>query len=77
MPMPARIFPSVFNDKKANQTEFEKAEHALKTPLTGIRSIAEILRDADDITPEQRRRFASAILADEQRLERAVLDFLK
>ncbi|HSH99039.1 MAG TPA: ATP-binding protein [Reyranella sp.] len=47
--------------------------HEFKTPLTGIRGSAELLRDhLDEMSAEERDRFLSNILADTARLERLV-----
>ena len=52
--------------------------HEFKTPLTGIRGAAELLRDggADD-DPEARARFLAMILADAARLDRLVSRLLE
>lgn len=42
--------------------------HELKTPLTAIKGAAELMRDADTMTPEQRERFLSNVLADIDRI---------
>lgn len=42
--------------------------------LSSIRSSAEILRDTPDIDPDERRRFAEIVLAEEARLERLVAE---
>ncbi|CAN5184667.1 ATP-binding protein [soil metagenome] len=47
--------------------------HEFKTPLTGIRGGAELLRDhLDEMSADERERFLSNILADTARLERLV-----
>jgi signal transduction histidine kinase len=47
--------------------------HEFKTPLTGIRGSAELLRDhLSEMSAEERDRFLSNILADTARLERLV-----
>jgi signal transduction histidine kinase len=54
--------------------------HELRTPLTAIRSLAEILHDYSDTTPDRQREFASIIIRETQRLTRLitqVLDFQK
>jgi signal transduction histidine kinase len=52
--------------------------HELKTPLTGIRGSAELLRDhLDEMSAEERHRFLSNILADTDRLERLVRRILE
>ena len=44
----------------------------LRTPLTSIRSSAEILRDNPDLPQDQRKRFLDAVIAEDQRLTRLV-----
>lgn len=44
-------------------------EHELKTPLTSMRSAAEILRDNQDLPPAERNRFLDALIEDNARLE--------
>ncbi len=54
--------------------------HELRTPLTAIRSLAEILHDFPDTTPDRQREFAGIIIRETQRLTRLitqVLDFQK
>ncbi|MFO7715655.1 ATP-binding protein [Desulfosarcina sp.] len=54
--------------------------HELRTPLTAIRSLAEILHDYPETTPERQREFAGIIIRETQRLTRLitqVLDFQK
>ncbi|HTR87183.1 MAG TPA: ATP-binding protein, partial [Reyranella sp.] len=52
--------------------------HELKTPLTGIRGSAELLRDhLAEMSAEERERFLSNILADTERLERLVRRILE
>lgn len=52
--------------------------HEFKTPLTGIRGGAELLRDhLGEMSEEERRRFLSNILADTARLERLVTRILE
>jgi signal transduction histidine kinase len=52
--------------------------HELKTPVTGIRGSAELLRDhLDEMSAEERGRFLSNILADTERLERLVRRILE
>ena len=49
----------------------------LRTPLTSIRSSAEILRDNPDLPLDQRNRFLDVVLAEDERLTRlidAILD---
>jgi signal transduction histidine kinase len=54
--------------------------HELRTPLTAIRSLAEILHDYPDTTPDRQREFAGIIIREISRLTRLitqVLDFQK
>jgi signal transduction histidine kinase len=52
--------------------------HEFKTPLTGIRGGAELLRDhLGEMSEDERRRFLSNILADTARLERLVTRILE
>lgn len=52
--------------------------HEFKTPLTGIRGSAELLRDhLGEMSEDERRRFLSNILADTARLERLVTRILE
>ena len=52
--------------------------HEFKTPLTGIRGSAELLRDhLGEMSDEERSRFLSNILADTERLERLVRRILE
>ncbi len=54
--------------------------HELRTPLTSIRSIAEILNENEDLTPEKQNAFSGIILKESERLSRLiaqVLDFQK
>lgn len=48
----------------------------LRSPLTAIRSSAEILRDNPDIDSVKRRRFVDIVLAEEARLEALVARML-
>lgn len=43
-----------------------------RSSLTALRSSAELLRDAPEIEPAQRRRLIDIVLAEEARLERLV-----
>jgi signal transduction histidine kinase len=52
--------------------------HEFKTPLTGIRGGAELLRDhLDDMSLDERQKFVANILADTERLERLVQRILE
>jgi len=48
----------------------------LRSPLTAIRSSAEILRDNPDIDSEKRRRFVDVVLTEEAQLEALVARML-
>jgi signal transduction histidine kinase len=48
----------------------------LRTPLTSIRSSAEILRDYPDLTPEQRRHFLEVVIAEDERLAQVISEIL-
>ena len=50
--------------------------HELRTPMTSIKSFAEILRDADDISSEQSNRFVDIINTESQRLTRLLDEIL-
>ena len=49
----------------------------LRSPLSAIRTSAEILRDNPDIDDVKRKRFVDIVLAEEARLEALVLQMLK
>ena len=46
--------------------------HELKTPLTSIRSLSEVLRHNPDVPLDERNRFLDAILDESDRLNRAI-----
>lgn len=50
--------------------------HELRTPMTSIKSFAEILRGTDDISSEQSRRFVDIINNESQRLTRLLDEIL-
>lgn len=50
----------------------EGPAHALRTPLTSIRSFAEILRDNPDLPQARRDAFLDGLLGESERLERAI-----
>ncbi|MEE9454338.1 MAG: ATP-binding protein [Paracoccaceae bacterium] len=50
--------------------------HELRTPMTSIRSFAEILRDERDIASEQAQRFVGIINTESQRLTRLLDEIL-
>ena len=51
---------------------FEEIEHELKTPLTSIRSLSEIMRDYPDLSETERQRFLEVMLVENERLARTV-----
>jgi signal transduction histidine kinase len=65
------LLPSEHKQAKDNMS-FEELEHELKTPLTSIRSLLEIMRDHPDLSEEQRRRFLEGVLSENERLARTV-----
>jgi signal transduction histidine kinase len=50
--------------------------HALRTPLTSIRSFSEILRDNPDLPRVTRERFLGIVLTESQRLDRIIEQLL-
>jgi Na+/proline symporter/nitrogen-specific signal transduction histidine kinase len=50
--------------------------HELRTPMTSIRAFSEILRDTDQMRPEDQSRYASIIHDEAQRLTRLLDDLL-
>lgn len=56
----------------AVRMSYEEIEHELKTPLTSIRSLSEILRDHPELSEEQRQRFLEVVLRESERLARTV-----
>jgi signal transduction histidine kinase len=50
--------------------------HELRTPMTSIRAFSEILKEADDLTPEEARRYAGIIQDEAIRLTRLLDDLL-
>ena len=47
---------------------YEEVEHELKTPLTTIRSLSEILLDSPELGEEERRRFLQVLHEENLRL---------
>jgi signal transduction histidine kinase len=65
--------------KKADQLKdsfLSSVSHEFRTPLTSIRSFAEILLHYDDETPETRKEFLGIIHVESERLTRLINDFL-
>ena len=50
--------------------------HELRTPMTSIKSFAEILRETDDISSKESKRFVDIINAESQRLTRLLDEIL-
>ena len=67
---PIRRLEVVRRDFAAN------VSHELKTPLTVVNGFAETLLHDDDLSPDQRRRFAETILVNATRMQRIVDDLL-
>jgi signal transduction histidine kinase len=63
-------------NRTLDEMSFEEIEHELKTPLTSIRSLSEIMRDYPDLTEEQRQRFLEVVLVENERLARTVEQLL-
>jgi Na+/proline symporter/signal transduction histidine kinase len=53
-----------------------QVSHEVRTPMTSIRSISEILLDDDDLTADQRRRFATTIHNESVRLTKLLDEIL-
>lgn len=66
------------SDRSAYLSGFANhVSHELKSPLTAIRGAAELIRDSESaMTPEQRERFLSNLLADTDRIS-VLLDRLR
>lgn len=64
--------PVVRPDGEPPLLSYEQVEHELKTPLTSIRSLSEILLDCPDLASDERERFLRILLAENERLTRAV-----
>jgi signal transduction histidine kinase len=51
---------------------YEELEHELKTPLTTIRSLAEILHDFPDLSEDERRLFLERLSDENRRMAEVV-----
>lgn len=51
---------------------YGRAAHQLRTPLTAIRSLSEIVRDNPGLSPAERRRFLTLVVDESRRLDRAI-----
>jgi signal transduction histidine kinase len=56
--------------------ENDDVAHALRTPLTSIRSFSEILRDDPDLPHATRERFLEVVVTESQSLDRAIEQLL-
>ncbi len=56
----------------AGRLTYAEVEHELKTPLSTIRSVSEILLDCPELSLEERRRFVTVLLDENARLTGAV-----
>lgn len=59
-------------DGGEQRLSYEQVEHELKTPLTSIRSLSEILLDCPDLGDDERQRFLRILLEENERLTRVV-----
>ena len=53
-----------------------QVSHELRTPMTSIRAFSEILRDTDDLSPEEQTKYAAIIHDETVRLTRLLDDLL-
>jgi Na+/proline symporter/nitrogen-specific signal transduction histidine kinase len=57
----------------AQKNEFlTTVTHEIRSPITSIRSLSEIMVDHDDISPEERKKFLDTIIQEADRLSRLV-----
>ncbi|MQQ10025.1 sodium:solute symporter [Epibacterium sp. SM1979] len=71
----------ISNDKltqiSAQKDSFlSQVSHELRTPMTSIRAFSEILRDAETMAPEDKKRYAGIIHDEARRLSRLLDDLL-
>lgn len=52
-------------------------EHQWRTPMTVIQSTAEVLRDCEDLTPNERNQLLDALLDEAARLHASLEDVLR
>jgi len=69
---PDRTMPGA----RESADESDDMAHALRTPLTSIRSFSEILRDNPDLPQVTRERFLGIVLTESQRLDRVIEQLL-
>ncbi len=48
------------------------AEHEIRTPLTVIQAMSEILRDHEELTKDEKQRFVAALLQESARLRHSI-----
>lgn len=46
--------------------------HEMRTPITSIRALSEILKDNEDLEPDDRNKFFSTIVAETKRMDRLI-----
>ncbi|MDH3475387.1 MAG: hypothetical protein OEM59_17035 [Rhodospirillales bacterium] len=69
---------SAFDSAQAGSEDFLGAvAHGLRTPLTAVRSAAEVLRDFPDLPERERNRLLDAVLAENERLTHLVSEILE
>jgi uncharacterized protein YjiS (DUF1127 family) len=68
----APVRPEPVRTAVADDNEAALAAHRLRTPLTAIRGFSEILRDNPGLAPEQRDAFFGIVIAESERLDRAI-----
>jgi signal transduction histidine kinase len=59
-------------DAARDGLSYAEVEHELKTPLTSIRSLSEILLDFPDLDAAERRRFLRLLVEENERLTAVV-----
>ena len=59
-------------DSTSNADRYAADEHDLRTPLTVVRAVAEILRDHADLPALDRRRLLDALVEESERLSQAI-----
>lgn len=61
---------------KQKDAFLDTVAHELKTPITSIRALSEILLDDDDIEIETKKQFLTSILSESQRVSRLINNIL-
>lgn len=62
----------VLGDQLSENPLVEEATHQLRTLLTSIRSLSEIVRDNADLTPKEQRNFLDIVVGESERLSGVV-----